>query len=253
VLPGVPHHVTHRGNHRERVFFSPGDPEAYLYLLREHAQRHAITIAAYCLMPNHVHLVAIPSTPEGLYRALKAIHGQYAQRVNRMRDQSGHLWQGRFFSSPLDACYFLNATRYVELNPVRAGMVSIADEYPWSSAAAHCGLRNDPIVEAHPPHSVLSGITNWSRWLAEGVADEISRTLRLHASQNLPCGSPEFMARVEQAAGRKLQFRSPGRPKKTMQKQKGRLPNQESAHTQLHSENGERPLFEKVNVPFFTS
>lgn len=211
VFPGVPHHVTQRGNHRERVFFDRGDHAAYLGLLGEHAQRLAIDIVAYCLMPNHVHLVVIPSNLDGLHRMFKGVHGEYAQRVNRMRDQQGHLWQGRYFSSPLDADYFLNAVRYAELNPVRARMVVRAEDYAWSSAAAHCGLRKDPLVDAEPRSKLLAGIANWSNWLAEEITEDALETLRLHGGQNLPCGSSEFVAELERSAGRQLRFRPPGR------------------------------------------
>jgi putative transposase len=206
VFPGVPHHVTQRGNHREPVFFSCGDQAAYLDLLSGHAERLAIEIAAYCLMPNHVHLVLIPSNLEGLHLTLKAVHGQYAQRVNRMREQKGHLWQGRYFSSPLDSDYFLNAVRYVELNPVRARMVVKAEDYAWSSAAAHCGLRNDPLVDLRQRPKPLAEISDWSRWLAQEVTEGSLETLRLNGSQNLPCGSSEFVAKLERSAGRKLRF-----------------------------------------------
>lgn len=210
VFPDVPHHVTQRGNRRERVFFGRGDYAAYLELLSTHAERFAIGIVAYCLMPNHVHLVVIPSKPEGIHLTLKAVHGQYAQRVNRMRDQKGHLWQGRYFSSPLDADYFLNAVRYVELNPVRARIVAKAEDYAWSSAAAHCGQRKDPLVDLKPRSRLLAGIVNWSKWLAEDIAVDAFTTLRHHGGQNLPCGSSEFVAELERSAGRQLRFRPRG-------------------------------------------
>ena len=178
---------------------------------RAYSKEQAIEVAAYCLMLNHVHLVVIPSNAKGLYLALKAVHSQYAQRVNRMRDQKGHLWQGRYFSSPLDSNYFLNAVRYVELNPVRAGIVTKAEEFAWSSAPSHCGLRNDALIDSRKRPHVLAGIANWSRWLAEGVADESLETLRRHAGQNLPCGSPEFVGQLERMVGRNLRCRPPGR------------------------------------------
>lgn len=223
VFPGVPHHVTQRGNHRDPVFFSPGDREYYLHRLRELADAHAVGVTAYCLMPNHVHLVLVPATPNGLYRALKVVHGHYAQRVNRMWGLKGHLWQGRYFSSPLDADYFGNAVRYVELNPVRAGLARKAEEYPWSSAAAHCGLRSDPLVTDRPRPSVLAGIGDWSRWLAAGVSADCCEMLRRHSRQNLPCGSPAFVDELERLAGVPLRHKPTGRRAKR--------------------EIGERPLF----------
>jgi putative transposase len=162
-------------------------------------------------MPNHVHLVLVPSQIERLQCALRAVHGQYAQRINRMKGQKGHFWQGRFFSSPLDSDYFLNAVRYVELNPVRAGLVKKAEDYSWSSAPTHCGLSDDPVVSSRPKSPLFAGIASWSRWLAEGIAEESLAVLRKNCSQNLPCGSTEFVTRLENEVGRSLRFRSPGR------------------------------------------
>jgi putative transposase len=221
VLPGVPHHVTQRGNHRETVFFCQQDYLGYLQLLRQYALRHAVEIVSYCLMPNHIHLVAVPADVAGLHRLLRAVHGQYAQRINRANNQTGHLWQARYFSSPLDAAYFLNAVRYVELNPVRARLASLAEQYRWSSAGAHCGIRSDLIVDAIPRSTLLSEIANWSRWLAAGVDDGAIDTLRRNGSQNLPCGSTDFVRRLERAAGRDLEFKPRGRSPEAKKAKKG--------------------------------
>ena len=210
VFPGVPHHVTQRGNHRERIFFEKGDREAYLSLLHAYSRQRDVEIVAYCLMPNHIHLVVVPPNENSLHLALRAVHGQFAQRINRMQDLRGHLWQGRFFSSPLDANYFLNAVRYVELNPVRAGIVARAEEYAWSSASSHCGLRYDPLLDAKPRSSLLTGIADWSKWLSMGISAESLETLRLHGHRNLPCGSSSFIAKLEESLGRELRFRQRG-------------------------------------------
>jgi putative transposase len=127
-----------------------------------------------------------------------------------MKNQKGHLWQGRYFSAPLDASYLLHAVRYVERNPVSAGMVTTAEDYPWSSALAHCGLDTDPLVDQRPRPVEFAGISDWSRWLREGIADEILAELRRNTSQNLPCGSPEFIERLEKKAGRSLRYRCRG-------------------------------------------
>ena len=115
-----------------------------------------------------------------------------------------------YFSSPLDARHFVNAVRYVELNPVRAGMVEKAEDYAWSSAAAHCGLRFDPLLEPVGRSSLPSGIKYWSKWLALGVPEDCRDALRRHEHRNLPCGSAEFVAELEKASGRDLQFRMRG-------------------------------------------
>lgn len=210
VIPGAPHHVTQRGNRRERVFHSPGDTAAYLDLLHKYSVDFGIEIVAYCLMPNHVHIVLVPKTAEALHRALKAVHGRYAQRVNRLFGRRGHVWQDRYFSSPLDAGYFANAVRYVELNPVRAGMVAKAEDFRWSSAQAHCRVATDRVIGHTTLSAVLGGISNWSAWLAEGVSDETLTTLRQNAGQNLPCGSEEFITSLESVCGRTLRFRPRG-------------------------------------------
>jgi putative transposase len=127
-----------------------------------------------------------------------------------MRSLKGHLWQGRYFSSPLDGAYFLNAVRYVELNPVRAGLVPIAEEYAWSSAAAHCGLRYDLLIEKTPNSRHFAGIANWSQWLNAGIPDESLTALRENGLRNLPCGSSDFIAELEKATGRDLRRRTRG-------------------------------------------
>ncbi len=137
VLSGVPHHITQRGNRRCQVFFSDADRRTYLAWLQSDAKHHGLEVLAYCLMTNHVHLVAVPAGPHSMERALRHLHMRYAQRINRMKDWKGHVWQGRYFSAALDESYFWAAIRYVEQNPVRAGLVSRAEDYPWSSARAH--------------------------------------------------------------------------------------------------------------------
>jgi putative transposase len=161
-------------------------------------------------MPNHVHLVVVPANRDGMHRALRAVHSQYAQRLNRIRHVSGHVWQGRFYSSALDARHFLNAVRYVELNPVDAGLVRKAEDYPWSSAGARCGLRHDPLIEPRHQSELLQGIEDWSSWLACGVPADCRDVLKRHEKRNLPCGSMQFVAGLEAGSGLDLQFRRRG-------------------------------------------
>ena len=212
ICPGLPHHVTQRGNRRGTVFFTDGDRKVYLRWLQEYAGKHAIDVLAYCLMTNHVHLVVVPTTRHGLHRALRTLHMRYAQRINRMRDWKGHLWQGRYFASALDETYCWSAIRYVECNPVRAGMIGKAESYPWSSAAAHCSFRSDPVLTTEVSwRRRCEAVGNWSAWLAGGDDQASLDTLRRHANRGLPCGSPAFVEMLEKTTGRKLQRRPQGR------------------------------------------
>ena len=168
VFPHIPHHITQRGNRRENVFFTDGDRAAYLGWLADYSVKFKVRVLAYCLMTNHVHLVAIPETADALEKVFRPLHTRYAQRINRARGWTGHLWQGRYFSSALDDGYLWAAIRYVERNPVRAGMISRAEDYRWSSAPAHCEPRDDYVLTKDRAWTdQLRSIDDWSQWLAE--------------------------------------------------------------------------------------
>lgn len=215
-LPGIPHHVTQRGNRRGPVFFADADRREYLRLLREYADGHAVQVLAYCLMSNHVHLVVIPGKADGLHRMLRPLHMRHAQRLNRARGWKGHLWQGRYFSSMLDDRHLWEAIRYVELNPVRARMVDRAEDYPWSSAWAHCGRTFDPVLAEDPAWlRRLEGIPDWSAWLSAGERPDHVETLRRNAEKGFPCGSDEFVEQLEATTGLVLRPLRRGRPRKT--------------------------------------
>ncbi|WP_296542811.1 transposase [Rhodoferax sp.] len=186
----------------------------YLAWLKEYAEKHQVEVLAYCLMTNHIHLIAVPATDDGLQQTLKPLHMRYAQRFNRQRDWTGHVWQGRFFSSPLDDVYLWAALRYVECNPVRAGMANRAEDYRWSSAPAHCGRCPDVLLKLDSVwHQQFAAVEDWSAWLAQTDDAEKLKTLRLHADKGLPCGDEHFVERLGAMAGRSLVSRSPGRPK----------------------------------------
>jgi putative transposase len=219
VCAQVPHHITQRGNRRERVFFTDEDRQAYLGWLKEYAEKHEVDILAYCLMPNHIHLVAIPRTETGLQQTLKPLHMRYAQRINRTRGWKGHLWQGRFFSSALDEAYLWAAIRYVERNPVRARMVRKAENYRWSSAGAHCRLMQDDVLTTNSSwRKQFEAIGDWSAWLAQGDEPQELEVLRRNADKGLPCGSEKFIRKLEKLTGRGLQYRPQGRPRKADEK-----------------------------------
>jgi putative transposase len=215
VFPGIPHHITQRGNRRENVFFSDGDRAAYPGWMAHYCAKFRVEVLAYCLMTNHVHFVAIPERDNALEKVFRPLHTRYAQRINRARGWTGHVWQGRFFSSALDESYLWRAIRYVERNPVRAGMVSRAEDYRWSSAPSHCGLADDyAFTKDHAWVGLLTSIGSWSKWLAEADQWEELRVLRHHVERGLPCGTDDFVRGLELRAGHALRPTTVGRPRK---------------------------------------
>ena len=207
VVPGVPHHVTQRGNRRQETFFGKADYRAYLELMAEWCGRCGVEIWAYCLMPNHVHLIATPKTQDGLRRAIGEAHRRYTRRVNGREDWTGHLWQGRFASFPMDETHLLAAARYVELNPVRARLAKRAQDYPWSSARAHLAGHDDKLVKAGP---LLALAGDWAGFLAAGLAAAEAERLRRHERTGRPLGDARFLGALEKRLKRPLARRKPG-------------------------------------------
>lgn len=150
VLPGVPHHVTQRGVRRQRVFFSPDDYRRYLNIAAKEYREAGVEVWSYCLMPNHVHLIVVPSDETGMARAVSRTHQRYAFAINSAHGFTGHLWQGRFSSFPMDDRHLIRCVRYVGLNPVRAGLVKNAAAWPWSSVRAHAEDGLDRLVMKEP-------------------------------------------------------------------------------------------------------
>src|SRR5688500_1488219 len=147
VVPDVAHHVTQRGNRCQDVFFSEADYAAYRDLVADACGRQAVRCIAWCLMPNHVHLILVPPTPESLRAALAEAHRRYSRRINIAHGWTGYLWQGRFSSYPMDGPHLATAIRYVELNPVRAGLAARAEDWRWSSARAHISGKPDGLTD----------------------------------------------------------------------------------------------------------
>jgi putative transposase len=211
VVPSLPHHVTQRGNRRQRTFFCRDDYLRYLELMAEWCARYRVEVWAYCLMPNHVHLVAVPESGDGLRRAIAEAHRRYTTEINRREGWTGHLWQGRFASYVMDDRYTLAAARYVELNPIRAQLVAGAADYPWSSARAHLLGRDDRLVRVAP---LLARVERWSSFLGQGASTEDLRSLRGHQNTGRPLGSDAFVDELERALGRVLRPLPGGRPPK---------------------------------------
>jgi putative transposase len=197
-VPGLPHHVTHRGNRRQRTFFSNQDYRLYVRYLQAACAATGTEVWAWCLMPNHVHLVLVPSVESGLSRTLHRTQGRYTRAINAREKWDGQLWQGRFASFVMDERYLLACARYVERNPVRAGLVERAGDWPWSSARTHLGGPLDPLTRPEPL------LERWPDW--RSVLDSVERVRVLEAIRDRersgrPLGSNAFVSRLAEAAG----------------------------------------------------
>jgi putative transposase len=207
VAAGLPHHVTQRGNRRQQVFFSDDDYATYRALLAEGCEAAGVAVWAYCLMPNHVHLILVPSDADGLRAALSEAHRRYTRHVNFREGWRGYLWQGRFASFPMDEPYLLACARYVELNPVRARLARRPRDWRWSSARAHLEGRDDDLVMARP---LLALAPDWAEFLRGGLSAEEHAAIRAGERTGRPLGSPRFTARLEKRLDRTLARRKPG-------------------------------------------
>ncbi len=220
VAPGFPHHVTQRGNRRQLTFFNDEDYVEYGRLLAESCRRCGTQVLAYCLMPNHVHLVLVPADEFGLRDALGEAHRRYTRRVNFREGWRGHLWQERFHSFVMDERHLLAAVRYVELNPVRARLCARAQDWPWSSAAAHLTGRDDPLVTVRP---LLELVPDWEAFIGGADDAKVDELLRGHASTGRPLGSDGFVESLERRLARSLKPKKPGPKPRQMDLRTGDL------------------------------
>ncbi|MFZ1962688.1 MAG: transposase [Roseiarcus sp.] len=216
VVPDLPHHVTQRGNRRERVFFSDDDYALYRDLLREACGREGVAVWSYCLMPNHVHLILVPRTSEGLGRALGKAHRRYSAFVNARARATGHVFQGRFSSVLMDEEHLMAAARYVALNPVRARLAARAEDWEWSSARAHLAGRDDGLVEVAPLLARCGG--RFADLIATAPPSGAIAALRAAETLGRPLGGPAFLDRVATLTGRDP------RPAKRGRKPRGEAP-----------------------------
>jgi putative transposase len=207
VAPGLPHHVTQRGNRRQDVFFTKADYARYLELLQTHCAKERVAILAYCLMPNHVHVIAVPKSADSLGSAIGETHRRYTRHVNAAQDWQGHLWQDRFASFPMDESHLLMAARYIELNPVRAGLVRAPEKYAWSSIHAHLSGQDDDLVSVKP---LLDLAPDWPAFLRQGIDENERLTLRRHERTGRPAGDNKFISRLEKRLRRVLKKQKPG-------------------------------------------
>src|SRR3954470_16037231 len=201
VLPGYPYHVTQRGNRRQQTFFEDSDYALYRDLLAEAAERAGAEIWCYCLMPNHVHVIVVPSDEDGLRRTFADAHRRYTSFINARHRWTGHLWQGRFGAVVMDEAHLAHAMRYVSLNPVRARLAGRPDEWAWSSVRAHLAGEDDELVKVAP---ALERYGDFAAFLGDAADLDAWRALRRSESSGRPLGDPHWLARLEARTGRIL-------------------------------------------------
>ena len=211
VACGYPHHITQRGNRRQQTFFNEGDYHLYRKLLVEWCKKYGVKIWAYCLMPNHVHLIVVPATEDGLRRTIGEVHRRYTRHVNFREQWRGHLWQGRFASYAMDEHHCLSAARYIEMNPVRARLVLDPVDYPWSSARAHVLGAADALLT---DGSLQMMVGDWKQFLSQDEPKQMVETLRRYERTGRPLGDGWFVKTIEKQMGRILHPQRAGRPRK---------------------------------------
>ncbi|MFC1591886.1 transposase [Thermodesulfobacteriota bacterium] len=215
VIPKVAHHITQRGNYRQRVFEEEKDYEQYCEWVREYVKKYNLSVLAYCLMSNHIHFIIVPREEETLARAFNTLHMRYSQYMNRKHNQHGHLFQGRFYSCFMDDEHLYRAIRYVERNPVRAQMVTQPWEYRWSSARQHIDREEAQESQIEVDVSRFPMLkSEWKRYL-QAEDKQMCSEVRLKTQRGLGIGSEKFIKRIEHKLQRSLQCLSPGRPRKT--------------------------------------
>ena len=211
VIPACPHHVVQRGNRRQIVFFSEDDKRLYLKILSYYCRKEGVEVWCYCLMDNHVHLIAVPRKSESLAKAIGETHKKYTWMINIRENWKGHLWQGRFLSYPMDEGHLYLAVRYIERNPVRAGIVKKAEDYPWSSAKSRVFRVPDKVLTEF---CLNSDIKDWSSYLQGKEKEEDLDIFRKHETTGRPLGDKDFITKAEEITGRTLRKKKAGRPKK---------------------------------------
>ncbi|MBY6282401.1 transposase [Stenotrophomonas maltophilia] len=220
MLAGQAYHVIQRGVNKGAIFVDDIDRQLFLHLLHSAFLKHHVALHAYVLMGNHVHLLATPSTQQGLAGAMRMQGNNYVQAFNQRHGRSGPLWQGRFHSSMIDSdAYLLSVYRYIERNPVRAGIVVSAEDHPWSSVHGNLQRRDDPMLTPHPAFKALAATarkraTLYAEFLRDVNASADVPAIRNHSARQSPMGDAAFLRMVEQTLGRPVVMRRRGRPRK---------------------------------------
>lgn len=216
VAPEYPHHITQRGNYRQDVFKDDADRRHYLTLIAEYSRKFNVTVLAYCLMDNHVHFIVIPHNKDSLADTWRIVHTRYSQYFNKKLKTAGHLWQGRYYSCILDEQHLLAAARYVERNPVRAGMVKKPFDYIWSSARNHAAISHNDIVDSGSLFKYIEiEQGKWKSFVDKSDNPVLLTAIRKYTMTGRPLGSNVFVQRLEKEFGATLHALPVGRPKVT--------------------------------------
>lgn len=221
--PGIPRHIVQRGNNRQACFFHDYDRSLYLALLGRFAEAYRCQVHAYVLMTNHVHLLVTPAASGALAGMMQSLGRDYVRHINLTHGRCGTLWQGRYFSSPVDSeRYLLACHRYIELNPVRASMVAHPTRYRWSSCAGNALGEPDTLLS---PHEVFTRLGTdpatrrdaYRAFLDENIPDEELAAIRLHAARQRALGSEAFKAGLRETLKREVGLGVPGRRRKPLE------------------------------------
>jgi putative transposase len=217
IVPGIPHHITQRSNHQKSLFTSNNDHNLYLAILKKQCDRTGLSVLGYCLMPNHIHLIAIPPDANSIASAIGQAQRRFSMEMNRRKKLTGHIWERRYFSSPMDDAHLVRSLIYVDQNPVRAGLVSKSTDWPWSSAVAHTG-RIDP--------GELVNQEEWRKWSKKMGWDDLVKQeqdveeigmIERHVQTGRPMGGEPFLQKIESKLGHGVRRNAgPGRPKKML-------------------------------------
>jgi putative transposase len=221
-VPGYPHHIIQRGNNRQAIFADRADHELLLSLLDENARKQHVAIHAYVLMSNHFHLLATPGTAEGIPQMMQGVGRSYVRYYNQRHARTGTLWEGRYRSTLIQAeRYLLACMVYIDLNPVRAGMVADPAEYPWSSHAHYIGRRGDRLVTPHALYWEL-GNTPFARDQAyaelvrAGLSRQQEQALTDSALRGWALGEADYVAELQRRTQRRVAPAQAGRPRRTV-------------------------------------
>ena len=217
-IPGYPHHVMQRGNNRQAIFWTVADYQYLLGLIGENAHKFQVDIHSYVLMTNHFHLLVTPQTESGLPQMMQAVGRSYVRYFNNLHGRSGTLWEGRYRSTLIQTDrYLLACMAYIDLNPVRAGLLSDVREYPWSSHAFYVGLRSDRLIT---PHALFWDLANtpfsreaaYSELVQAGVSTDQQNTLTQSVLAGWALGEPDFIEDLQKKTKRRVNKAKAGRP-----------------------------------------